>query len=1674
MSEYEDYNSEKAAELNKAIEFKPIKTNLTTAIDLGFCTVNQTTSRLFYLENPNNQPCEYSFESQAFEITPLSGHIPSKGRISFNVSYTPKEATAIIGNVILNLPYQQPIITKVSAIGKYPYISLSTQKLNFEQLLIGKQLVKEITIKNQSQVTATFSIVKIVDDEYKDNAFSLDVNQGEIPPKSSFLVKVTYTPMVVDLISVVHYKVICPGGNDLVFACSGNAVGFDVRLSAQSINFGEVKIGNETSRLLTIQNMSDLPTSFQFSTDQNNIFAMSQVRGVIKPKSNARIIIYFKPRHTICYYERIFCVVRNHRVFPVDLLGTCYDLLIKPLPIVQKHIESFRRRVIWGKLSEIDFKYMENAFLLKYNQNQNNLEKNTQLSSLNKNGMALLGSQKASQLQSLQSNMKKDNSIIQKASQTAIGFTNRQQNSIQQDPNQIQDGMMAASYVIDDPNNATNPILNPNQVVLHKEMFLPANSDCKLIQLNEDIIDFGFQEGMMESGAKQIELVNKLQCKITVFWTIQQKENVNGELYPVFMVRPETASMKPNTTKIFEVTFRPVKNSQYYFQYLQFFVFKYSSKITQKMIEDIQKNQSKTFTGSFRDNLKLSNTLVSKKTSTMDLIGDETVPPYSGSLRCVGHSFGINSQPFIPILEFSPSNKIYFSACSLEDSIYQTVEIKNNSDTPTYFKFLPDPSKTYRVYPNAGMVEGKSFFIVTIEFRPTEYKAYNNVLTCSLNNNSSTTLNLYTHGYCSKPKLHLQNEGKVYFPPSFTGVYSRQKVKVENLSRVTLEYEIKVPEKYSEELYLEPVNGKIQPNEHIFLDCSFIPYKKKSYKIKVPLVVKEIMDYSQNLIGYHLPGSGDPDKPMKMRDPMEVAYNFEIFGAGGDGSLSITPEQLQFDVVKVNFRDKKYATLHNYSNVTFYIELKLRPARNQDESQDVDDEEQLENLEKNFSLDFKSGIIAANSKVDIGIIFNPNIVADYDLIMDVIASEKNPKAEAKGRSTSANRKFITQKCSLKIQAKGSYPLLKIVDVRNDSISVATLWENFQINKINSELQSELNEDEKQYLNIEQLNFSEAQQLQKRIKQFEWNFGYLPAKNANKPRKIVITIQNAGGTDLDWNFKLPSDNQIEVEPWADPGEPDEEEAFEKAILERNIFQIQPRSGTLKKGELKDVELVYNPSNIDENDLPFKSKKNKKVSGEKHQLRVVLQILNGKPLQINLQGMALAPLEGLLAVKKKNYKLPDTPIGLLIPVKFPIEVLNVGSSKISYKVEIVEKDEYNNPIDSKFNIFDIEKNQDNLLPNEKSYLYCLFKPLESKTYYHELKIIVYDFVKVNQEISLFIEGTGYSKKSNSKSNLKKEEIPRQRSFVSTIGSKVFFSIEEIDFGEMKPGKAAHRCIILYNLSETQKLSYDFGTSSFALSSNKPGLMCGDECTIEPMNGTLEPNSFIELKVTLVSSYEPSVYEGELECTIQWDGGDQKNKTVSQQSQNSNSGFEKETLFLRVKKTSVLDVELINSFKHKSSKDTNKQLQAKDLFQGINLQYKHAFEIIIEKAINEILNDTYTENIIRRIDNQPVALYASFNGENPADIQKIQKGLENESRGRSAFNSEESEQVGYDGFVDEEEEPSAANDYRFLFLQDEFVDLVDLIMENTFFNVIQETTRKECDLLRVAKTFVMPIDK
>ena len=66
-----------------------------------------------------------------------------------------------------------------------------------------------------------------------------------------------------------------------------------------------------------------------------------------------RIIVNFSPKKTGNFYERVFCIVRNHKVLYVDLIGTCFDILTKPIPLMQRHIDVFRHKVTMGAHNKV-------------------------------------------------------------------------------------------------------------------------------------------------------------------------------------------------------------------------------------------------------------------------------------------------------------------------------------------------------------------------------------------------------------------------------------------------------------------------------------------------------------------------------------------------------------------------------------------------------------------------------------------------------------------------------------------------------------------------------------------------------------------------------------------------------------------------------------------------------------------------------------------------------------------------------------------------------------------------------------------------------------------------------------------------------------------------------------------------------------------------------------------------------------------------------------------------------------------------------------------------------------------------------------------------------------------------------------------------------------------------
>jgi len=92
-----------------------------------------------------------------------------------------------------------------------------------------------------------------------------------------------------------------------------------------------------------------------------------------------------------------------------------------------------------------------------------------------------------------------------------------------------------------------------------------------------------------------------------------------------------------------------------------------------------------------------------------------------------------------------------------------------------------------------------------------------------------------------------------------------------------------------------------------------------------------------------------------------------------------------------------------------------------------------------------------------------------------------------------------------------------------------------------------------------------------------------------------------------------------------------------------------------------------------------------------------------------------------------------------------------------------------------------------------------------------------------------------------------------------------IEEIDFGTIGKDEVATRMLVLYNNSGSKNLHFSFEQND---------ITCDDALKITPSCGDLEAGEFVEIKFRLTSKYIPSIYEGELTCSVYWLGSDSDN--------------------------------------------------------------------------------------------------------------------------------------------------------------------------------------------------------
>jgi len=372
-----------------------------------------------------------------------------------------------------------------------------------------------------------------------------------------------------------------------------------------------------------------------------------------------------------------------------------------------------------------------------------------------------------------------------------------------------------------------------------------------------------------------------------------------------------------------KIVFAPSDSSVYYFHKLQCYAFRktgYDNKFRQIDTEDPTKKDLHTVTLT-RTALTLNKY---KKKSGIE-IAEEIEPPMCLTIPVVGHSFPPGSQPFLPMLELTPSNIVKFLPAALEESTYQTLQLTNNSDTPIFYKMLPDPSRTFRIFPPVGLIEGKSFALVCFEFSPRIPQSYSFVTQCLLNHSASFQTKLQLVGYCYVPTISIEGESKIYYPPTFMGVASKEKLRIKNESLVQCDVSCVIPEKYKEEITFFPQTFRLKGNEIREVSCTFIPKKPQPYTVNAKLIASGVYDPFRDLVGFFNPSSGNLVKQGSMREKMQRTKEVVILGAGADGYIEISPEKLDFGTVKVGDQLVRDVTLHNKSKANVYVELSMVP-----------------------------------------------------------------------------------------------------------------------------------------------------------------------------------------------------------------------------------------------------------------------------------------------------------------------------------------------------------------------------------------------------------------------------------------------------------------------------------------------------------------------------------------------------------------------------------------------------------------------------------------------------------------------------------------------------------------------------------------------------------------------------
>jgi cilia- and flagella-associated protein 65 len=351
----------------------------------------QVQQKTFHVTNTGDMPLSFSWKAPPpFTISPHSTPpIPPGATRHFTANFTAADASVYSATAVCALSNSSTALVKLTAIGKFPFLTLDAPTTEHGDVLVGHSAKRTIRLLNQSLVPAHFTVEHTAG--HNDGVFSIAPLTGTVPPGSWATLTIRYRPRFAGTFSSEEFQISTAGGNVVRLRQRGCALGAVVALSQRALDFGDVPLGRAVKKVsthlpmyplnpvtahlcpfccvavslsigqgfahtltralaqvLTLENKSPVAVAYTINAESKGVFSFHPRFGTLKPSLTATVTITFSPTAERNAWKRLAITLADAEPLDVDLFGTGFSESIRPPPLTLTHIDGFVERIVQG------------------------------------------------------------------------------------------------------------------------------------------------------------------------------------------------------------------------------------------------------------------------------------------------------------------------------------------------------------------------------------------------------------------------------------------------------------------------------------------------------------------------------------------------------------------------------------------------------------------------------------------------------------------------------------------------------------------------------------------------------------------------------------------------------------------------------------------------------------------------------------------------------------------------------------------------------------------------------------------------------------------------------------------------------------------------------------------------------------------------------------------------------------------------------------------------------------------------------------------------------------------------------------------------------------------------------------------------------------------------------